>query len=48
MLNVIIFFTLMSFSFSVNNSVNQGKREMSLGIREGKWFSFIKQYRVHF
>ena len=39
MLNVTIFLLMyMSFSF-FNNSVNQGKRGLSLGIMEGKGFS---------
>ena len=44
--NVTIFFTYMAFSI-FNNSVNQGKLGLSLGIMEGKGFSFLKHY-VHF
>ena len=36
------YFTYMSFFF-FNNSVNQGKLGLSLGIMEGKGLSFLKQ-----
>ena len=45
-LNIIIFFTYMPFSF-FNNSINQGKWGLSLGIMEGKSMSSLMQY-VHF